>query len=157
MDPTTIHHDFDGYGAHPLSQGERLIRERMLECLNGLRERNELCLSRAREEGREKLMSQIMTVKRRLERISEDIRESGSGMQYRLERISAGDERALRQKDQRIADIIAGCSGIIDALSCSETDMHIIDRYSRIMSDLGEVENLFHERWKLLKKMQLYG
>ncbi len=157
MDQTAIHHDFDGYGAHPLSQGEHLIRERLLECLNGLRERNESCLSRAREEGKEKLMSQIVTVNKRLERISEEIRESGSGLHYRLERISAADESALRQKDQRIADVIAGCAGIIDGLSCTETDMHIIDRYARIMIDLGEVEKLFHERWKLLKKMQLYG
>jgi hypothetical protein len=157
MNTSKIHHDFKGYDAYPLVESEHLIRERLLECLGGLREKNEHCLAKSRDEGREKLMSQIMTVKQRVDRISEEIKKSLSGVHYKFEHMPAGDETAAREIDDRIEEHIKRCGGIIDELSCAETDMHIIERYSLIMENLGDIEKLFHERMKIFKRMQIYG
>jgi hypothetical protein len=157
MNMTGIHHEFKGYDAYPLMESEHMIRERLLECLGGLREKNERCLEKSRDEGREKLMSRILTVKQRMDRVSEEITRSMSGVHYKFEHMPAVDEAAAREIDGKIEDRIIQCAGIIDALSCAETDMHIVERYSLIMENLGQVEKLFHDRIKIFKRMQVYG
>ncbi len=157
MNTSKIHYDFNGYGEYPLSEGEHMIRDRILECMNGLRKKNETCLNKAQDERREKLLSQILSIKKRMDRITDDMKKSIDEIYYKFEKISATDEAAIRELDIRIEEKITQCSETIDSLACSDTDMHISDRYTQIMQEIGEVEKLFHERIKKFKRMQVYG
>jgi hypothetical protein len=157
MNTSKIHGDFNGYGGYPLSEGEHIIRARIMECMNGLREKNDICLEKARSERREKLLSQILSIKKRMDRISDDMKKSMEEIQYRFEKISETDEAAIRAIDRMIEENIVKCSEVIDSLECSNTDMHIADRYAHIMEGIGNVEKLFHDRMKIFKRMQVYG
>lgn len=157
MNTSKIHQDFKGYSGYPLSEGEKLIRDRLIACLDALGGKNELCLSKALSSGREKLLSEIETLKKRLERIRDEMKRAAGGVQYKFEVISAADETRARDIDSRIEDILFQCAGIFEVLTCSETDTHILDRYTLISENLREIERLFHERLKIFKKMQVYG
>lgn len=157
MNTSKIHEGFNGYGKSPLHEGEHLIRERLVGCLGSLRSKNEGCLVKAREEGREKILERILSVKTRVERIADDAEKSMSGVKYKLGSMPAQDEAAARTIDERIEEIIGQCAGIVDNLSCHEPDMNILERYTVIMEHLGEVEELLHRRMMIFKRMQVYG
>jgi hypothetical protein len=157
MNNSSIHDNFKGYGAYPLSESEKMIRSKLIACLGELMKKNDTCFEKARDEGREKVMSEILSVKKRVERITAETEKSMGGIKYRLEVISDKDDKTASRIDSRIEELISGCAGIIDALTCSRADEDIIEQYSKIMSNLAELEKLFHERKKIFRMMQVYG
>ncbi|HRZ27717.1 MAG TPA: hypothetical protein P5346_15815 [Spirochaetota bacterium] len=157
MTTATVHHDFKGYGAYQLSISEKMIRQRLIEGLKDLADKNETCLIKARSQGREKLVSQILSVKKLIGRIIEESETSQSGAVYRLERIQPSDEEAATDTDRDIEKLISESGGIINALTCSETDMHLADRFVDMIAKMNEIEKLLHKRQKIFKRMQVYA
>jgi hypothetical protein len=157
MKESTIHDGFKGYGGYPLAESERIIRDRILQCMNELGVKNDHCMAKARAEGREKLVSEIETLKKRIEKLRHSMEISGSGARYKFEKITADNEKRLRELDVKLESLFSRCAEMFDGLSCSETDIHIIERYTQMNEHLGEVERAFHERMKVLRLMYVFG
>lgn len=157
MNESTVYDKFNGYNAYPLETGERMIRAKLIELFEKIINKNETCLVKARDKGLEKLMSRILAVKKRMERIRREMTSHGTGAEYKFEVISAADETALKDVDTKLEKVIWDCLENIESLTCMETDMHIHDRFAMMDSSLREIEGLFHQRIELFKKMRLFG
>ena len=157
MNESTIYDEFNGYNAYPLGTGEQMVRARMIELFEKIIKKNETCLIKAKDKGLEKILSRILAVKKRMERIKGEMSHLDSGADYRFEKISEKDELALREVDVSLEDTIRQCANLIDSLTCLETDMHISERFAAMDSFLREIEHLFHKRMELFKKMRIFG
>jgi hypothetical protein len=157
MNESTVYDKFNGYNAYPLGTGEQMVRARMIELFEKIIKKNETCLIKAKDKGLEKILSRILAVKKRMERIKGEMSHLDSGADYRFEKISEKDELALREVDVSLEDTIRQCANLIDSLTCLETDMHISGRFAAMDSFLREIEHLFHKRMELFKKMRIFG
>ena len=157
MNESTVYDEFNGYNAYPLGTGEQMVRARMIELFEKIIKKNETCLIKAKDKGLEKILSRILAVKKRMERIKGEMSHLDSGADYRFEKISEKDELALREVDVSLEDTIRQCANLIDSLTCLETDMHISERFAAMDSFLREIEHLFHKRMELFKKMRIFG
>jgi len=157
MNESTVYDKFNGYNAYPLKTGERMVRGKLIELFNKIIKKNETCLIKARDKGLEKLLSRILAVKKRMERIKNEMEQIDHGVEYRFEKIAERDETAMRKADLSIENTIDQCAKLIDSLTCMETDMHISERFAKMDSLLREIENLFHQRMEIFKKMRLFG
>lgn len=157
MNESTVYEKFNGYHAYPIMAGEQLIRGRLIELFDRIINKNETCLARAREKGLEKLMSRILAVKKRMERIRGEMTRAEAGAEYKIEAISPGDEAAIKEVDTSLESVIRECLTGIESLTCLETDMHICERFASMDDSLRAIEYLFHRRVELFKKMRVYG
>lgn len=157
MKASAIHNDFKGYHGYPLAESERIIRERIIECMNHIHEKNEHCLARVRAVGKEKLLSEIESLKKRIETIQGYMVNAGRGARYTFEKLPAEREARLRELDTKLWDLLSQCAGILDRLSCSETDVHVIEHYTRMSAHLHEIDRAFHERMKIIRLMYIFG
>jgi len=157
MKASAIHDDFKGYGGYPIAKGERIIRDRIIECMRHIHEKNEHCLARAREGGREKLLSEIESLKKRIEAIQGYMENAGRGARYTFEKLPADREARLKELDAGLWDLLSQCAGMLDRLSCSDTDVHAIEHYTRMNAHLHEIDRAFRERMKIIRLMYVFG
>ena len=157
MGDTKLYSQFKGYKAYPIGIAENIIRNKLADLFDKLIGKNETCLIKAREKGMEKLLSRIMAVKKRMERIKKDIDTSGDKTEYKFEKITDEDETALKEIDLSLEKVILSASGLIDSLTCMETDMRIFERFASMDDCLREIENLSRKRTEIFKKMRIFG
>jgi len=157
MNGSTVYDKFNGYNAYPLGTGEQMIRAKLVELFEKIIKKNETCLVKAREKGLEKLMSRILAVKSRMERMRKDMTHTDPGAEYKFDPLSPADELSLKEVDVRLEKVIQQSVKDIESLTCMETDMHISERFAMMDTSLREIEHLFHRRMELFKKMRLYG
>jgi hypothetical protein len=157
MDKSTVYDQFKGYNCYPIGMGEEMIRSRMVELFDRIIRKNETCLVRARDKGMEKLMSRILAVKTRMERMRKEMTHVDPNVEYKFEPMSPADESALKEIDGKMEIIIQQTIDAIEPLTCMETDMHISERFAMMDSSLREIENLCHKRMAIFKKLRVYG
>lgn len=157
--PLKLYENFEGYNAYPLQEAEKIIRSQIGKKVRSMREEVDKCLNLAKEHGREKLISEILALEKRIDRLIGQIEERDRIYvpAYLKERITRVDEEQLEQIDSRVEDILNSCDEIIQQLTCAETDMHVVDRFTDINNKLRQMENLCHERSKLLVKDTAQG
>ena len=157
MNNSTIYEKFDGYNAYPAGKGEEMIRGRLSELFGRLIEKNQGCLTKARDMGLEKIMSRILQVKTRMERMKHEMEHRFIGGEYKLEKVSSDEEAELREIDLALEKFMNQAYGIMDQLTCMETDMHITERFTGVSNCLREIEQLCHKRTEIFKRMRVYG
>ena len=157
MNESTIYDKFNGYNAYPPGKGEQMVRARMIELFEKIIKKNETCLIKAKDKGLEKLMSRILAVKMRMDRIKGEMAHSNTGAEYKLEALSPEDVTVLQEVDVSLEKTIGQCSELIDSLTCMETDMHISERFAMMDTFLREIDHLLHQRTELFKKMRVFG
>ena len=155
MTQSTIHDDFTGY-IHNVKENDRIIRERVLQCIRNLHEKNLHCLNEAKIHGKEKLFSEIETIHKRLEKFEQEISKTPVA-DFKIEGLDRSDEDKLKMIEEKIERLANECGEIIDSLSCLQLDTNIIDQYTRIASHLRLAERLYHERMMILKKAMVFG
>ncbi len=155
MAQSTIHANFGGY-THNVEETDRIMRERILQCIKNLHEKNLHCLQEAKTMGREKLYSEIETMHKRLEKFEQEIRKHPVAS-FKFEGLSESDNEKISMIEEKIERLASECADIIDSLSCSQVDTHIIDQYTRLASHLRLAERLYHERMTILKKVMMFG
>jgi hypothetical protein len=157
MNGSTVYDKFNGYNAYPLGAGEQMIRAKLVELFEKIIKKNETCLLKAREKGMEKLMSRILAVKSRMERMRKEMTHTDPGAEYKFDPLSPTDESALKELDGKLENVIQQCITVIESLTCMETDMHISERFATMDTLLREIEHLFHRRGEIFKKMRVFG
>lgn len=155
MNQSTLHNGFTGYRQN-VQEADRIMRERMLQCIKKLHEKNLHCLNEAKSHGKEKLFSEIETIHKRLEKFEQEINKQPIA-HFKLEGLDQSDEEKLKIIEEKIERLAQECGDIIDNLSCSQVDTHIIEQYTRIASHLRLAERLYHERMMILKKAMVFG
>ncbi len=157
MDESTVYDKFKGYNAYPVGTGEEMIRARMVELFDRIIRKNETCLVKAREKGMEKLLSRILAVKTRMDRIRKEMSHCDPGAEYKFEPLSPADEAELKEVDGRLEHVIQESISAIEPLTCMETDLHINERFAMMDTSLREIEALCHKRKALFRKLRVYG
>jgi hypothetical protein len=151
---TDLYNDFNGYNAYPLKEAEKIIRSRFGERIEALIMKINECTKKAKGEGRLKLLSEVEKVRKRITRMKKiiDERDLVFVAPYLKDKITRLDEEKLKSVDYRVAELISMSENIIEAISCGETDIHILDKFKMISEYFREMENRCHERSLLLKK-----
>lgn len=155
MNGSTLHNGFTGYKKN-VEEADRVMRERILQCIKKLHDKNIHCLQEAKAHGKEKLFSEIETMHKRLEKFEQEISKNPVA-HFKFEGLEQSDEDKLTMIEDKIERLAQECGDIIDNLSCSQVDTHIIEQYTRIASHLRLAEHLFHERMMILKKVMVFG
>ncbi len=157
MNESTVYDKFNGYNAYPLGKGDQIIRTRMVELFDRIIRKNETCLVKARDKGMEKLMSRILAVRSRMDRIRKEMSHFEPGVEYKFDPISPEDLSVLKEIDGRLEQIIQESVSAIESLTCMETDLHISDRFAMMDTSLREIESLCHRRMAIFRKLRVYG
>ena len=139
-----------------VAESDRLMRERLLQCIKNLHAKNLHCLEEAKTHGKEKLYSEIETMHKRLEKFEQEIAKNPMAS-FKFEGLSQSDDEKLKLIEEKIERLASECGEIIDNLSCSQVDTHIIEQYTRLASHLRLAERLYHERMMILKKAMVFG
>lgn len=153
---SSIYDKFDGYNAYPAGEGEVIIRQRLAEVFGRLIEKNESCLDKARDMGLEKIMSRVLQVKTRMDRMKSEMDHRLIGG-HKIEKMPESDESELRELDLALESFMNRTYEIMDSLTCMETDMHISDKFSQVSNHLREIENMCHKRVDILKRNRVFG
>ncbi len=151
---TDLYNNFNGYNAYPLKDAEKIIRDRFGERIEALIMKINECINKAKGEGRLKLLSEVEKLRKRITRMKKiiDERDLVFVAPYLKDRISRLDEEKLKSVDYRVAELISMSENTIEAISCGETDIHLLDKFKKISEYFREMENRCHERSLLLKK-----
>ncbi|OHD69964.1 MAG: hypothetical protein A2W19_02810 [Spirochaetes bacterium RBG_16_49_21] len=149
-----IYDDFKGYNAYQIGDAEKIIRHRHSKNFSSLIEKIEGCEAKARDQRQIKILERILSVKNRMARMKKEVDERDAVfMTFHLkERLAQVDEEKLREIDFHVVDLMSHCEQILDSLTCSETDMHIIEKFSSINEYLREMEEHCHDRMKVFRK-----
>ena len=157
MDKKGIHNNFNGYSAVPLAEADHIIRARLVELFDRLIKKNKICLDKARDHWMEKIYSRILTIQKRMDRIKGEMKQNDKPAAYRLENLKQEDESDIRSLDIELENTIEDCAEKIDSLTCMETDVHIYNTFSDIERNLRKIEEHFHKRKEIFKKMRIFG
>lgn len=157
MNGSAIYDNFKGYNAYPAGGGEEMIRNRLSELFNKIIKKNEECLVKAKDMGMEKIMSRVLQVKTRTERIKKEMDHKIIGGEYTFDKISASDESELREVDLKLEKFIQKAYNIIEPMNCLETDMKISEHFAELTSCFMEIEHLFHKRTEIFKRKRVYA
>lgn len=141
MNGSPLHKGFTGYKRN-VEEADRFMRERMLQCIKKLHEKNLHCLQEAKALGKEKLFSEIETIHNRLDKFEEEISKKPVAY-FKFEGLEQSDEDKLIMIEEKIERLAQECGEIIDNLSCSQVDTHIIEKYTQIASHLRLAERLY--------------
>jgi hypothetical protein len=154
MKKIDIYKGFKGYNAYPLVEAEKMIRTRILEAFSQLLIQLGGCEQKARSQRMLWILEHITVLMRRMERMKTQIEERDEIFipVYLKARIAHLDEDKLKQIDHRLVELIEMSMGVIESLSCAETDTHIADKFTKISDYLREMETNCHERALILKK-----
>jgi len=146
--------EFDGYARLSLWDADRMVREFLVGRLENLTGKVRECSEKARAQGREKLLSEIDTIERRLSRIRDltVYREGSYVPPYMKQGISRADTQSLNETDGRLEALIDEAFAMISDLSCSEKDLYIIDKLSAISGVMRSFESDLNSRSRLLKR-----
>lgn len=149
-----LYEDFQGYNAYQIQDADRIIRERIVKLLDTMLYKIIHCSDKARNDGREKLLSIVDTIRRRTERIKEEVEnKSLSYISPELKmNITHVDEKKLKNIDFKLENLLAQCNEITEMITCKETELYIIGHFTSINSVLREFEEQFRERTIALKK-----
>ncbi len=145
---------FDGYEKLSLGDADKIVRQMLENKLADLADKVHACSEKARSEGREKLLSEVETIARRLVRIREMTAfHEGSYMSpYLKEKILKVDADSLNQADGRLEGLIEDAISLITELSCAEKDLYIISKFSSMSTILRNYEAELAGRNKLLRQ-----
>lgn len=157
MKGSTLYEKFDGYNAYPAGEGEEIIRGRLFELFDMIVKKNEECLVKAKDMGMEKIMSRVLQVRTRTERMKKEMDHKFIGGKYNFDKISPAEQNELRQTDLSLEKNILQAYAVIEPLTCLETDMHISEHFSEISNCLREIESLFQKRRDIFKRKRVYG
>jgi len=105
----------------------------------------------------EKIYSRILAIQKRMDRIKGEMEQNDKSAAYRFENLTQEDETGIRSLDVELEKIIGDCAEKIDSLTCMETDVHIYNTFSDIESNLRKIEEHFHKRKELFKKLRIFG
>jgi hypothetical protein len=157
MNESKVQNSVNGYGVYPMEVAERMVRDNLTGLFDRIIKKNEACLLKARSMGLEKLMSRILAVRKRMDRIRKDMVHVDPAVEYKFDPLTAADKAALKEVDSTIETVIRKCIAGIDSLTCMETDIHITERFAAMDDSLREIEHLLRKRIELIKKMRVYG
>ena len=157
MNGSKIYENFNGYNAYPAGAGEELIRGRLSELFDKIIKKNEECLIKAKETGMEKIMSRVLQVRARTERMKIEMNHKFIGGEYNFDKLSPSEEEELRETDLSLEKYILQAFAVIEPMTCLETDMHISEHFSEMSNCLREIENLFQKRVDIFKRKRVYG
>lgn len=157
MNDSTIYNNFNGYNQYPAGVGEEMIRGRLSELFDRIISKNSECLVKAKDKGMEKIMSRVLQVKARTERIKKDMDRKFIGGEYNFDKISLSEESELREIDLLIEKYILQAYAVIEPLTCLETDEHISEHFAEMNNCLMEIEHLFQKRVEIFKRKRVYG
>jgi len=157
MNESTLYNDFNGYNAYPQGYGEEMIRGRLSELFGKLIEKNNGCLAKSREMGMEKIMSRVLQVKTRMERMKHEMEHRIIGGEFKLEKMPDEDVSDLREVDLSLENHMNQIYDIMESLTCMETEMHISERFAQVSTYLREIENLCHRRVDIFKRSRVFG
>ncbi|HDP80930.1 MAG TPA: hypothetical protein ENN21_08830 [Spirochaetes bacterium] len=138
-------------------ESESLIKEKIGACGAEMSRTIDACMEKARSEGREKFLSEVVTLRGKIERIQGEAAREGAGARYKIEHLSEADKNAIRETDEKLLSALGECAGLLDAFACSGMSMDSVDRYSALNAHLEELRRLFQERALLFKKLQVFG
>jgi hypothetical protein len=157
MSESKLYDNFNGYNAYPAGIGEEMIRVRLSELFDKIIKKNQECLIKAKDMGMEKIMSRVLQVRTRTERMKKEMEHKFIGGEYNFDKISPSEEEELRETDLSLEKYILQAYAIIEPLTCLETDMHISEHFAQITNCFMEIEHLFHKRMDIFKKKRVYG
>jgi hypothetical protein len=157
MNISKVYEKFEGYNAYPAGEGEEMIRGRLSALFKRLIEKNEACFAKVRDKGLEKIMSRVLQVKIRMERMKDEMDHRFVGGEYSFNKFSAAEESELKDIDLSLENLMDKTYEIMDSMDCLETDMHISDRFATVSDCLRDIEHLCHKRTDMFKKMRVYG
>ncbi len=157
MNIPTLYEKFNGYNTYPAGAGEEIIRGRLSAMFKRLIEKNEACFVKVRDKGLEKIMSRVLQVKTRMERMKEEMDHRFTGSEYSFNKFTAVEESELRDIDLSLEKLMNQTYEVMDSMDCLETDMHISDRFAGVSDHLRDIEHLCHKRTDMFKKMRVYG
>ncbi len=151
---SNIYDDFKGYNAYQISDAEKIIRRRHSNNFSRLIEKIAECEKKARDQRQIKILESILSIKNRMVRMKKDVDgRDAIFMTFSMkERLAQVDEQRLKQVDFHVVELMSQCEQIMETLTCSETDMHIIEKFSTINDRLREMEEQCHDRMKVFKK-----
>lgn len=157
MNRSVLYDNFNGYNAYPAGIGEEMIRGRLSELFGRIVEKNEGCFIKAREKGLEKILSRVLQVRTRMERMKHEIAHREIGGEYTFEKMSPAEEYELREVDLSLERIMNQTYDIMNSLTCLETEMHLVDRFTEVTDCLRAIEHLCHKRIGIFRKQHVYG
>lgn len=157
MNGSTLYSDFNGYNSYPQGIGEEMIRGRLSELFGKLIEKNDSCLTKSREMGMEKIMSRVLQIKTRMERMKHEMEHRIIGGEYKLEKMPDEDVSELHDVDLSLENHMNRIYEIMNSLTCMETEMHISDRFAQVSNHLREIEGLCHKRVDIFKRSRVFG
>lgn len=157
MNGSTLYDNFKGYNEYPIAAGEEMIRIRFSELFDKIIRKNAECLVKAKDRGMEKIMSRVLQIKARTERIKKDMNHKIIGGEYNFDKISASEESELRETDLLLEKYILQAYAVIEPLTCLETDLHISEHFAEMNSCLMEIEHLLQKRMDIFKRKRVYG
>lgn len=145
---------FDGYAKMSLLDADRKVRDVLVGRLDELLGKVHECSLKARNEGREKLLSEIDTIERRLSRLRDmtAFHECSYIPPYMKQGIASVDTKSLNEIECRLEAFIDEAWGMISDLSCAEKDLKIIAKLSAINGTLRNYESELNTRGMMLKQ-----
>mgnify|MGYP000862279432 CR=1 FL=1 len=146
--------DFDGYEKLSLADADRIVRQLLEDRLDDLSRKVRACSEKARASGREKLLSEIEAISKRLSRIKEmtTFKEGTYVPPFLKERILKADTESLNETDDRLLGLLDEAFSLITELSCSEKDLYIVTKLSAMSTALRNFETELSVRSRLLKQ-----
>ncbi len=157
MNESMLYNNFNGYNEYPAGEGEEIIRNRLSALFEKIVKKNEECLVKAKEMGMEKIMSRVLQVRTRTERMKKEMDHRFIGGEYNFDKISQSEEEELRETDLSLEKYILQAYAIIEPMTCLETDMHISEHFAEMSNCLREIEQLCQKRMDIFKRKHVYG
>ncbi len=140
---------------HPLQKEERTFHAEVLGCLATLSKKIEDCKSDADHSGRDKFLSMMVSLKSRVEHIASSI-SSEIERKYKLGPVAEKDLARIREIDEAIKSIIAGCGNTLEHVSCASVET-LAGFNETVQAHMREFEKLYGERGKILRMYRIYG
>ena len=157
MNESMLYDDFKGYNEYPAGEGEEIIRNRLSALFEKIIKKNEECLVKAKEMGMEKIMSRVLQVRTRTERMKKEMDHKFIGSEFNFDKISPSEEEELRETDLSLEKYILQAYAVIEPMTCLETDMHIVEHFTEISNCLREIEHLCQKRRDIFNRKRVYG
>lgn len=145
---------FDGYAKMSLLDADRKVRDVLAGRLDDLLGKVHECSLKACKAGREKLLSEIETIERRLSRLRDmtAFHDGSYVPPYMKQGISKVDAKSVNEIDGRLEASIDDAFAMISDLTCVEKDLHIIAKLSTISGILRNYESDLNTRSIMLKQ-----
>ncbi len=138
-------------------ENESLIREKVKKCGSDMLGKMDACMDKARKRGREKLFSEAVTLRGKINKIVNVTSLGGADAGFKIGTLDNGDRKAIGDIDKKLISVLGKCKMLLRSFVCAESSMDVVSRYAALSTHLEELRRLFHERKKVLKKLRVYG